>query len=42
MSYQVRLPAGTQSNIQTGIDVDAITTDWANTIFANYDNGGTP
>ncbi|PIR15557.1 MAG: hypothetical protein COV48_13670, partial [Elusimicrobia bacterium CG11_big_fil_rev_8_21_14_0_20_64_6] len=42
MSYQVRLPAGTQSNIQTGIDVDAVTTAWANAIFANFELGDTP
>ena len=42
MSYQVRLPPATPSSVQAGIDVRAITTAWANTIFANYHLGETP
>ncbi|MDX6769058.1 MAG: fibronectin type III domain-containing protein [Elusimicrobiota bacterium] len=42
MSYQVRLPPGTPNSVQAGIDVRAITTAWADTVFANYQPGVTP
>lgn len=42
MSCQIRLPAGSPTGYQSGVNVEVVTKAWADTIFANYQLGETP